>query len=195
MPDPLCDPESFFAKPQPWQAELVALRGILLSCNLVEEWKWSSPIYTIEGGNVAIVWGFKDRAALGFFKGVLLPDPEGILAPPGDNSRSSRVVNFTSVAQIEAMAPVLRLYIAEAVQVERSGQKVDLPKDDLAPPSELLDALDADPDLAAAFHALTPGRRRSWILHISQAKQAETRRARIEKARPGILSGKGLQGR
>lgn len=195
MTNPPHDPDHFFARPQPWQAELAHLRGILLSCGLAEVWKWSSPVYTLDGGNVAIVWGFKDRATLGFFKGVLLPDPEGILVPPGDNSRSSRVVNFTSLAQITAIEPVLRRYIAAAMEVERAGQKVDLPKDDLAPPTELLEALDADPDLAAAFHALTPGRRRSWILHISQAKQAETRRTRIEKARPDIMAGKGLQGR
>lgn len=193
--DPNRDPDQFFARPQRWQAELIALRAILLSCDLVEVWKWSSPVYTFGGGNVAIVWGFKDRATLGFFKGVLLPDPDGILVPPGDNSRSSRVVNLTSLAQVRAMEPVLRRYIAQAIQLERSGQKVDLPKDDLAPPPELQEALDADPTLAAAFHALTPGRRRSWILHLAQAKQPETRRARIAKARPAILSGKGLQNR
>ena len=192
-PDPRI--AAFFADAPLWPVELARLRGLLLSCDLVEDWKWSSPVYTLDGGNVAIVWGFKDRATLGFFKGVLLPDPEGILVPPGDNSRSSRVVNFTSLAQIDAMQAVLCRYIAAAIAVERSGQKVDLPKDDLAPPPELMEALDADPGLAAAYHALTPGRRRSWILHISQAKQPETRRSRIAKARPAILSGKGLQDR
>lgn len=195
MTDPARDPDSFFARPQQWQAELVALRAILLSCDLVEDWKWSSPVYTVDGGNVAIVWGFKDRAALGFFKGVLLADPEGILVPPGDNSRSSRVVNFTSLAQIEAMAPVLRRYIAAAIAVERSGAKVDLPKDDLAPPAELDAAFARTPALKAAFHALTPGRQRAYILHFSQAKQSATRASRIEKATPRILAGKGPQDR
>lgn len=193
MTNPPGDTDSFFARPQRWQAELTALRVILLSCDLAEDWKWSSPVYTVNGGNVAIVWGFKDRVTLGFFKGVLLPDPEGILVPPGDNSRSSRVVNFTGMAQIGALEPVLRRYIAAAVAVEQSGQKVDLPKDDLSPPPELVAALNGDAALKTAFHGLTPGRQRAYILHFSQAKQSATRVSRIVKATPRILVGKGPQ--
>ena len=46
-----------------------------------------------------------------------------------------------------------------------------------------------------AFEALTPGRRRSWVLHFGTAKQAATRAARIEKAAPKILAGKGFNDR
>lgn len=183
--------DAFFANAPLWRDELARLRGIVLSSGLVEVWKWSSPVYTAAGGNVAILWGFKDRAALGFFKGVLLADPEGILVPPGDNSRSARVVNFTGLAQIEAAEPVLRRYLAVAVEIEQAGLKVDLPKDDLSPPEELLQMFAQDPALKAAFHALTPGRQRAYILHVSQAKQPATRLTRIEKARPAILAGKG----
>lgn len=184
---------SFFAKDSHWQSELIALRALLQQAGLTEEWKWSSPVYTHQGHNVAIVWGFKDRAALGFFKGVLLDDPQHILEVPGENSRTSRVVNFTSVTQIEAQASVLRSYIAEAM--EKAAVRIDLPKDDLDAPDELTERLAADPDLAQAFDALTPGRRRSWLLHIGQAKQPETRHARINKAAPRIMAGKGLNDR
>lgn len=43
-----------------------------------------------------------------------------------------------------------------------------------------------------AFLALTPGRRRYWLIHFAEAKQATTRAARITKAREKILAGKGL---
>jgi len=39
---------------------------------------------------------------------------------------------------------------------------------------------------------LTPGRQRSWLHHIAGAKQAATRAARIEKAAPAILAGRGF---
>ena len=185
----------FFSRLTAWQEELAALRAILLDCGLKEEFKWRSPVYTVDGGNVAIIWGFKDRAAIGFFKGVLMKDPEGLLEAPGENSRSSRMINFTHLDQIEGAAPVLRAYIAEAVDIERQGLKVDLPKDDLEYPEELVSRLDNDPDFREAFEALTPGRRRSWVLHFGTAKQAATRETRIDKAAPKIFEGKGFNDR
>lgn len=42
-------------------------------------------------------------------------------------------------------------------------------------PEELAATLDLDPDAAARFAALTAGRRRDIVLHISQGKRSETR--------------------
>ncbi|WP_245453265.1 YdeI/OmpD-associated family protein [Aquibium carbonis] len=141
------------------------------------------------------MWGFKEECRLGFFKGVLLKDPEGILVAPGENSRSSRTLNFTGTVEIERLANVISAYVREAIDLEKAGLKVDLPKDDLDLPAELITALDQDDALRAAFETLTPGRRRGWILHVSQPKQSATRRSRIEKAAPRILAGKGLHDR
>jgi uncharacterized protein YdeI (YjbR/CyaY-like superfamily) len=58
-------------------------------------------------------------------------------------------------------------------------------------PTELVDAMVADPQLAEAFRALTPGRQRSYVIAIGSAKQSATRVARIAKFRPKILAGKG----
>nr|WP_255775031.1 YdeI/OmpD-associated family protein [Halomonas alkalisoli] len=38
--------------------------------------------------------------------------------------------------------------------------------------------------MKAAFEALTPGRKRGYILHFSGAKQSSTRTSRIEKCVP-----------
>ncbi len=56
---------------------------------------------------------------------------------------------------------------------------------------ELQNRLDGDPELAAAFAALTPGRRKGWNIHVGGAKQAATRERRIDKAMPKILAGLG----
>ena len=195
MDDPDPRIETFFAKSRKWRDELLALRKLLLDCGLAEEFKWRSPVYTAHGGNVAILWGFKDYCGLGFFKGVLLKDPEGILVAQGENSRTARIVKFTSVAEIAARQAALKDYIREAVQIEKAGLRVDLPKDDLDYPAELIDRLNGDPDFRAAFEALTPGRQRGYVLHFSQPKQSATRASRIDKAAPRILAGKGMHDR
>ena len=59
-------------------------------------------------------------------------------------------------------------------------------------PEELQVRLNAAPRLKAAFEALTAGRRKSYIFHVSGAKQAKTRTARVEKCVPMILSGRGF---
>ena len=185
----------FYDRANAWAEEMRALRAILLDSPLDEGFKWRQPVYMWEGANVALVGAFKADCVLSFFKGVLLSDPEGVLVAPGDNSRSARVARFTSVKDVEAAASALRAIIDEAVRLEKEGAKVDLPKDDLEPPTELVAALDADGALREAFEALTPGRRRSWILHLNGAKQSSTRTARIAKARDRILAGKGLNDR
>lgn len=187
--------EAFFTKASKWREELEALRAILLDCPVGEEFKWCSPCYTVRGGNVATVWGLKENCALSFFKGVLLKDEKKILVAPGENSRSVRMVKFTSVSDIAEMEAILKDYIHEAVEVEKAGLKVDFRKDDLAFPEELTAKLEDTPDLKAAFEALTPGRQRGYVLHFSQPKQSKTRISRIEKCVPRILEGKGLQDR
>jgi uncharacterized protein YdeI (YjbR/CyaY-like superfamily) len=59
-------------------------------------------------------------------------------------------------------------------------------------PEEFRERLDDDPELAKAFHALTPGRQKGYLLHFAGAKQSATRTARVEKHAPRILSGLGL---
>ena len=72
-----------------------------------------------------------------------------------------------------------------------AGVKAPKPAHALDLPDELIEALDADPALAEAFHALTPGRQRSHVLALASAKAPATRRVRIERLRPRILAGKG----
>ena len=187
--------DAFFDRPDRWGAELRALRALLLAAGLDETWKWRSPVYCEGGGNVAIVWGFRDAATLGFFKGVLLKDADGHLCAPGPNSRSSRVARFTTTDQIEAASGWIAAYLAEAILLERQDATVDLPPDDLSLPDELAERLAADPDLSRAWDALTPGRRRGYVVQISGAKQSSTRAARIERHVPLILAGKGLHDR
>ncbi|MDF0600652.1 YdeI/OmpD-associated family protein [Psychromarinibacter sp. C21-152] len=187
--------DRFFDRDTPWKAEKKRLREIVLDHPLTEELKWRQPVYCHAGGNVATIDGLKDRCVLSFFKGALLTDPEGMLEPPGPNSRSARYAPFTSLEEIDARADALHAYLDEAIENEKRGLSPEMPPDDLDLPEELAAALDADPALAEAWAALTPGRRRGWVIHVSGAKQAKTRTARVEKAAPRIRDGKGFHDR
>jgi uncharacterized protein YdeI (YjbR/CyaY-like superfamily) len=104
-----------------------------------------------------------------------------------------RVIRFTSVREIVEMGPILKAYIHEAIEVEKSGLKVKLKKiTERKVPEELQKKLDEIPAVKTAFHALTPGRQRAYLLYFSGAKQSKTREARVEKCIQRILNGKGL---
>lgn len=79
------------------------------------------------------------------------------------------MIRFTGNAQVAAMGSTLRRYLKEA--------------------------LDADAELAGAFHALAPGRQRSYVIHLNSAKKSETRIARVVALRSRILAGKGAMER
>lgn len=176
-----------------WQAETDKLRQIALACGLTEELKWGKSCFTFLNKNVAIVIPLKDSCAFSFFKGALLKDPKHILERIGEHTQAGRWTKFTSVREITALRAALKDYLHEAIELEKSGKKVELKKPSEYPiPEELQSRLNDNAVLRSAFATLTPGRRRSYILHISSAKQAETRAARTEKCVPMILSGRGF---
>lgn len=185
--------DEYLSTVQNWPQEMERLRSILIDCNVEEELKWGKPCYTFEGKNIAIIQGFKAYAALLFFKGVLLKDPDSILIKTGENTEVGRQLRFTDVQTISDMEPSIRSYIAEAIEIEKAGLKLPPKKQtEIAVPEELQVKLAEDPAFKTAFEGLTPGRQRAYIRHFAEAKQAKTRIARIEKYAPKILAGKGI---
>jgi uncharacterized protein YdeI (YjbR/CyaY-like superfamily) len=185
--------DAFIANAKSWKEELKKLRAILLDSELTEDFKWHEPCYTFHGKNVIVINGLKESCALAFFKGALLKDIHGVLTRPGQHTQSARWFKFASVREIAEMKSVLKAYIREAIEVEKSGLKLKMRKtSDLKFPEELQIMLDEFPDFKAAFEALTPGRQRAYIFYISGAKQSKTRESRVQKCMPQILMGKGL---
>jgi uncharacterized protein YdeI (YjbR/CyaY-like superfamily) len=176
-----------------WQQETDKLRKIAADCYLTEELKWGKPCFTFQKKNVAVIIPLKESCAFSFFKGALLKDPKHILQKIGDHTQAARWIKFTSAREVALVRSTLTDYIYEAIALEESGKKVELKKpSDYPVPEELQSRLDDDAVLRAAFAALTPGRRKSYIFHVSSAKQAKTRSARVEKCVPMILSGRGF---
>lgn len=178
-----------------WTDALEALREILLETELKEEMKWGVPCYTLDGKNVLMMTSFRRSCALSFFKGAAFDDPEGLLTKPGPNSRYGRLLEFTSLEQVELLREQTEAFVQTAIQAERDGIEVDVGDETEPVPSELEELLASDPDLSSAFDKLTPGRKRSHILYVSGAKQSATRTRRAEKCAPKITAGKGFNER
>ncbi len=186
--------DTYISRSKNWPDEITGLRPILLGCGLTEEIKWGKPCYSHEGRNIAILQEMKEFLALMFFKGALLNDSEGVLEEQGPNSRSARRIRFTSVDDVARLSDTVKAYVYLAIDVENSGLDVG-PAPELILVEELQNRLDDAPTLRAAFEALTPGRQREYNLYFSDAKQATTRAARVEKYTEKILSGRGFRDR
>ena len=185
--------DAFLRKTEKWQEEFKNLRRIILDCGLTEELKWGVPCYTFENKNVVLIHGFKEYCAILFVKGALLKDANNVLIQQTENVQAARQVRFTNVQQIVEQETILKAYIHEAVEVEKAGMKVNYKKtSEYIIPEEFQIKLDEIPSLTTAFKALTPGRQRAYIYYFSQPKQSKTRKSRVEKYVPQILSGKGL---
>jgi uncharacterized protein YdeI (YjbR/CyaY-like superfamily) len=183
----------YFNKAKTWQEEIKRLRTIVLDCGLTEDLKWGCPCYTFEKTNIVLIHVFKEYCALLFFKGALLNDPNGILIQQTKNVQAARQIRFTNEKEIVLQKTILKSYIYEAIEVEKAGLKVELKKTtEFSMPEEFQKKLDKNKALKTAFHKLTPGRQRGYLLHFSAPKQQSTRESRIEKSIPDILKGKGL---
>lgn len=178
-----------------WSEGLAKLREICLSANLQEEVRWGQPCYRHAGRNIAILGAYQDKFVLGFFNAALMKDPDGVLEKPGPNTQHADTIYFKETAQVTALGKTISAYLEEAKGYAEEGKKS--PRNTSIPdlPEELADALDDDPDLAEAFHALTPGRQRSYVINLNGAKKSETRIARIEKFHHKIIDGKGANER
>ncbi len=189
------DVDAYLAESELWPDEIAVIRPILLSSGLVESIKWGKPAYTIDSGeNVVLLQEFSDHLALMFFQGVLLADAHAVLHAQGPNTHGPKRMKFTSVDEVESLAPVIAAYLEEAAHHARVGTELP-PRPPEALASELQERLASDDEFAEAFDGLTPGRQREYNLHISAAKHADTRNRRIDKVTPRILAGKGLRDR
>lgn len=178
-----------------WARGLATLRRICRSAGLQETVKWGHPCYMHAGRNIALIGALRGDYRLNFFNAALMKDPDGVLERQGPNTKHPDSLRFTDPEAPERMEVVIAAYLAEAMAYAEAGILPEKTQDALELPGELVDALDADPELAEAFLRLTPGRQRSYVINLSSAKASATREARIVKFRPAILSGKGANER
>lgn len=175
-----------------WKEELEFLRNIIDQTELVKTKKWGGEVYTINNGNVLSLAPFKNYVSLWFFNGVFLSDPYAVLGNSQEGkTKALRHWQFTSVKEMDEKK--IAEYIQEAIENEKKGLKWKPEKlEELVLPDLLSKAMKADSDLNKAFSALTPFKQKEYAEYIEMAKREQTKADRLEKIRPLIMAGKGL---
>lgn len=172
--------------------ELIILRDIMNSTELEEVIKWNSPVYELNGKKVLGFGAFKHHFGIWFFNGVFLKDEKNLLEQAHETTKGLRQMRFGSKQEIDKN--VVLSYVKEAIvnhklgkeiKPERKGNKVSVPE-------ELKAVLNDNSVLHDAFKLLTPGKQREYGEYIDTAKREETKFSRIEKIKPMILKGIGL---
>lgn len=185
--------DQFFSSLKSGKEELLLLRNLLLKTELLEEFKWKQPCYTLNGKNVIILAALKDHVIISFFKGALLTSENEILQKAGENSQAARIIRLYTLEEAKSHLTFINASIKAAIEIEKKGVKVE--KDESAEieiPVELQVIFKKDADYKNAYFKLTPGRQRAYLIFFAGAKQLETKFSRIEKYRKRILDGYGF---
>jgi uncharacterized protein YdeI (YjbR/CyaY-like superfamily) len=184
--------DEYFDRLEIWSHELAKLRKIVLSCSLQETVKWGGPVYTVDEVNVLGIGAFRNWAALWFFQGALMSDPQKVLVnAQADKTQALRQWRFTDGRQIK-VAPI-RKYVREAAELARAGKSVPLRRDKpLAIPAELAEALGRNKKARLNFDAMSKSCKREYAEYISEARKPQTRLRRLDKILPMIINGGGL---
>lgn len=175
-----------------WSKELELLASIINKLPLEKTIKWGAEVFTYNGKNVVSYGGFKNYFMLWFFNGVFLEDKYKVLVNAQEGkTKSLRQWRFTSIAEIDEKKIIE--YINEAIEIEKKGLKIAPEKFIEIPIAELLEKeFKNDKTLKTAFEKLTPGKQKEYIVYINEAKQEATKLKRLEKIKPMILDGIGL---
>ncbi|UOB16990.1 YdeI/OmpD-associated family protein [Abyssalbus ytuae] len=175
-----------------WHNELTLLRNIFLQTEMEENIKWNSPVYSLNGKNIAGLAAFKNYVGIWFFQGVFLKDNKKVLVNAQENKTAAlRQWRFQSVNDIDEK--LVKSYLKEAIQNQKEGKELKpQKKKPLIIPTELQQAFKADKKLKTAFDAFTLSRQREFTDYITEAKRQATKISRLEKIKPMILTGTGL---
>jgi uncharacterized protein YdeI (YjbR/CyaY-like superfamily) len=170
-----------------WAEGLLALRALCRDMGLVETLKWGHPCFMHAGRNIAIIGALRKDFRLSFFNAALLQNTPDVLEKQGPNTQHADMIRFTDNGQVAQKEAVIRACLHEAMGYAEAGVLPPKTATLIDLPDELVDALDADSELAAAFHNLTPGRQRSYVIHLNSAKKSATRIARAKSPLTPIL--------
>ena len=183
--------DEFIDSQKQWKKELIALREIINSTELLETVKWGMPVYTINGKNVVGLGSFKSYYGVWFYQGVFLKDTHKKLLNAQEGvTKGMRQWRMNSAEEIDEK--LLISYLEEAIQNQKDGKEIKPEKKPLIIPHELKNALTNNSKLEEAFDQFTLGKKREFAEHILGAKQEATKQKRLEKIVPMILGNIGL---
>lgn len=175
-----------------WSKELTELTRIISKSGLEKTIKWGADVFTYEGKNIVSCGGFKNFFAIWFFNGIFLKDKYKVLINAQESkTKSMRQWRMTTFKEINEKK--ILEYINEAVLAAKKGLSITPVKHQpIEIPEPLKSALLKNKTLLQAFSKLSSGRQKEYGLYIIEAKQEKTKLSRIEKIKPLILQGIGL---
>ncbi len=183
--------ESYVNNHPQWSEELKLLRKVLQNTELEENIKWGMPVYTLNNKNVVGITGFKKFFGLWFYQGAFLKDSKKLLRNAQEGkTKGMRHLNYSSKADIDMK--IVKAYLKEAIQNEKDGKRIKVEKKKWTMPPLLAAALTENPKLETAFGELTRGKQNDYKEYLLSAKREATKISRLEKIKPMILEGKGL---
>ncbi|WP_221257933.1 YdeI/OmpD-associated family protein [Flavobacterium okayamense] len=178
-------------KTNQWSEELDLLHSIIKKTSLVEMTKWGGPVYTYNGKNVVGIGGFKSYFGIWFFNGVFLKDEKNLLINANEgNTKSLRQMRFQSRDKIDEKT--ILAYIKEAIAIEEKGLALKKEKKETVISEFFERFLNENSELKEKFENLTPYKQREYLEFIDTAKQEKTKLARLEKIKPLLAEGKGI---
>ena len=93
--------DAYIAQLEIWQAEIVSKVRIIILASVPkaeEAIKWAQPVYSVNGP-FAYIKAFKSSVNFGFWRGVDIDDPGGLLQGSGEKMRHVKLTNLDDVDQ------------------------------------------------------------------------------------------------
>lgn len=106
--------ENYIAELEDWQAKIASeVRQIILKVapEAEESIKWAQPVYELNGP-FAYIKAFKNSVNFGFWRGVDIQDPDGLLQGTGEKMRHFKLANLDDVN-----AAVFSDYVQQAIKL------------------------------------------------------------------------------
>lgn len=178
-------------KTNQWGEELALLRSLIQQTELVETNKWGGEVYTINNKNVLGIAGFKNYFTIWFWNGVFLKDEAKVLVNAKEGvTKGLRQWRFTSAVDVNKK--LVLHYIREAISNEKAGLSIKPEKKEALKCIFFESELNKDLKLKTAFEKFSPYKQKEFWEFMATAKQEKTKITRLEKIRPMIKNGLGL---
>lgn len=173
-----------------WEKEIELLQSIISKTPLLETTKWGGIVYTYNNKNVVGLGGFKSYVGLWFFNGVFLKDAYKVLVSGNEGvTKAQRQWRFNSFEEIDEKKVLS--YLLEAIEIEKEG-KVHKPEKSPLVMSEFFQEFLISEKLTVAFENFNLTKKKEFVEYIDTAKQEKTKLTRLEKIKPMITDGIGL---
>lgn len=164
------------------------------ACPDVEEkMKWSMPFFDYKGEMMCHMASFKQHCAFGFWKGSIMKDP--VLRETAQSEVA--MGHLGKITSLKDLPPDKKItsWIKEAMELNDNGIKLPpkakaAEKKEEALPGYFTRALSKNKKAKQVFDAFPPGKRKEYILWLTEAKTEDTRIKRMETAIEWIAEGK-----